>query len=170
MLVAGFAVLGGTTSIGSATAQQLAQSTPDQQVEQTQDRQAAIESSVHATRAAIEAMSADDCPPVSYADVLTKPDDTALIVCFARGQINNGNVTGAVATLERILLIAPDAANVRYLYAIALYDWTTSTKRNVSSTARSYCSAQTIRLASASMSWTETRTIIPARLTWPFRR
>lgn len=132
MLVAGFAVLGGTTSIGSATAQQLAQSTPDQQVEQTQDRQAAIESSVHATRAAIEAMSADDCPPVSYADVLTKPDDTALIVCFARGQINNGNVTGAVATLERILLIAPDAANVRYLYAIALYDWTTSTKRNVS--------------------------------------
>jgi predicted Zn-dependent protease len=38
-----------------------------------------------------------------------------------RAQIQEGNVKGALATLERVLLIAPEALNVRLLYAIILY-------------------------------------------------
>lgn len=58
---------------------------------------------------------------VTYEDVLTRPDDIDLNFAFAQGQIQRGELRGAAATLERILLINPDLPRVRLLYAIVLY-------------------------------------------------
>ncbi len=59
--------------------------------------------------------------PVTLAEVLRNPDDVSLNYRYARTQVAEGNLRGAAATLERILLIAPDAHNVRLLYAFVLY-------------------------------------------------
>ncbi len=57
---------------------------------------------------------------VKYSDVLKDPDNIALNFRFARQQVADGNVKGAAATLERILLIQPDLAAVRLFYAAVL--------------------------------------------------
>ncbi len=62
-----------------------------------------------------------ECPDFTFADVLSSPDDILLNTCYARQQIEEGNVRGSAATLERILLIAPNRADVRLLYAIVLF-------------------------------------------------
>jgi len=59
--------------------------------------------------------------PVTFAEVLRDPDDLALNFRYAQTQIADGNLKGAAATLERMLLIAPGAAPVRLLYAFVLY-------------------------------------------------
>jgi len=106
---------------GMASAQQVAQNSLDQQIDEAQQGTPALNDVRQATSAAISAMNDPNCPPVTFADVLSNPDDTALNVCYARKQIQDGNVKGALATLERVLLIAPEALNVRLLYAIILY-------------------------------------------------
>ncbi|NNL65641.1 MAG: hypothetical protein HKP30_05320, partial [Myxococcales bacterium] len=58
---------------------------------------------------------------VSYADVLADPDDIATSYQWARRQVREGELRGAAATLERILLLRPDLAAVRLLYAVVLY-------------------------------------------------
>ena len=58
---------------------------------------------------------------VSYADVLADPDDIAISYQWARRQVREGQLRGAAATLERILLLRPDLASVRLLYAVVLY-------------------------------------------------
>jgi hypothetical protein len=58
---------------------------------------------------------------VTYDDVLKNPDDVELNYLFAQSQVAAGDVRGAASTLERILLIAPDLARVRLLYAVVLY-------------------------------------------------
>lgn len=57
---------------------------------------------------------------VRYSDVLKDPDNIKLNFRFARQQVEDGNVKGASATLERILLIQPDLAAVRLFYAAVL--------------------------------------------------
>jgi hypothetical protein len=57
---------------------------------------------------------------VQYSDVLKDPDNIQLNFRFARQQVADGNVKGASATLERILLIQPDLAAVRLFYAAVL--------------------------------------------------
>lgn len=105
--------------VRSATAQT---ATPEQEVERADSRQGAVRDTLRSSQIAIDTLSDPDCPEVvSYADVLTAPDDVRLNVCYALTQIDDGNVTGAAATLERILLLAPQAANVRYLYAVVLF-------------------------------------------------
>ena len=59
--------------------------------------------------------------PATYEEVLRDPDNIELNLRFARGQINQGNFRGASATLERILLIAPNLQQVRLLYAVVLF-------------------------------------------------
>lgn len=59
--------------------------------------------------------------PVTYQDVLRDPDNIELNLRFARTQVAQGNVRGAAATLERILLIDPDLAQVRLFYAVVLF-------------------------------------------------
>ena len=63
----------------------------------------------------------DDGVDVTFAQVLADPDNIELNVRFALTQIRQGNVRGAGATLERILLIAPQIAEVRVLYAVVLF-------------------------------------------------
>jgi hypothetical protein len=58
---------------------------------------------------------------VTYDDVLAHPDDIDLNYAYAQIQIRNGDLHGATATLERIILINPDLPRVRLLYAIVLY-------------------------------------------------
>ncbi len=60
-------------------------------------------------------------PPVTFEQVLEDPDNIELNVRYALTQIRDGNVRGAGATLERILLIRPDLAVVRVLFAIVLF-------------------------------------------------
>jgi tetratricopeptide (TPR) repeat protein len=58
---------------------------------------------------------------VTYEDVLANPDNIDINFAYAQIQIARGDVRSAAATLERILLIAPDLPRVRLLYAIVLY-------------------------------------------------
>lgn len=60
-------------------------------------------------------------PRVTYQQVLEDPDNIELNVRYALTQIRDGNVRGAGATLERVLLIRPDIAVVRVLFAIVLF-------------------------------------------------
>ena len=80
----------------------------------------AIEQTVRASGRARD-FSVDDGAPVTYADVLKDPDNLDLNYRFARAQIQSGNVRGAAATLERILLIAAELVSVRMLYAVVLF-------------------------------------------------
>jgi hypothetical protein len=59
-------------------------------------------------------------PRIRYSDVLKDPDNIQLNFRFARQQVADGNVKGASATLERILLIQPELAAVRLFYAAVL--------------------------------------------------
>jgi hypothetical protein len=58
---------------------------------------------------------------VTYADVLKDPDNIDLNFRFAQTQIRQGNVRGASATLERILLLDPNRPEVRLLYVVVLF-------------------------------------------------
>lgn len=63
---------------------------------------------------------ARETPRIEYRDVLKDPDNIALNFRYARQQVQDGNIKGASATLERILLIQPDLAPVRLFYAAVL--------------------------------------------------
>ncbi|MDD5225765.1 MAG: tetratricopeptide repeat protein [Candidatus Omnitrophica bacterium] len=58
---------------------------------------------------------------VTYEDILKDPDNIALNARYAQDQIARGNLLGAAAALERILLLNPDLPDVRLLYAVVLY-------------------------------------------------
>lgn len=62
-----------------------------------------------------------DGPLVTYQQILADPDNIELNIRYALTQIRDGNVRGAGATLERILLIRPELATVRVLFAIVLF-------------------------------------------------
>lgn len=63
----------------------------------------------------------DEDTALTYADVLKDPDNTNLNFRYAKAQVARGNVRGAAATLERILLVSPNLAQVRLVYAIVLF-------------------------------------------------
>ncbi len=58
---------------------------------------------------------------LTYADVLAAPDDIELNTRWANQQVADGDLKGAAATLERILLIEPELTTVRVFHAIVLY-------------------------------------------------
>ena len=58
---------------------------------------------------------------VTYADILKDPDNIGLNVRYAQDQIARGELLSAAATLERILMVNPNLADVRLLYAVVLY-------------------------------------------------
>ena len=67
----------------------------------------------------------DDALPaagdVTYDQVLENPDDLMLSYRFALKQIEDGDLLGASATLDRLTLLAPQEPNIRALRAIVLY-------------------------------------------------
>lgn len=58
---------------------------------------------------------------VSYEQVLANPDDADLNYRYARGQVRKGDLKGAAATLERMLMVNPNQPRVRLFYAVVLY-------------------------------------------------
>jgi len=66
-------------------------------------------------------LSTDDGKGITFADILRDPDNIVLNFRWAKAQMAQGNIRGASATLERILILDPDLAPVRLYYAIVLY-------------------------------------------------
>ena len=58
---------------------------------------------------------------VTYQDILKDPDNVDLNIRYAKDQIARDEYHEAAATLERVLLIRPNLADVRILYAAVLY-------------------------------------------------
>ena len=121
-LIAGAAIRPGTAALAIA----LVAFAPTgwAQTEQTEAPARETGAAERAARAAGEALefgAGEEGAPVTYADVLRDPDNIELNFRFARTQVRAGNVRGSAATLERILLINPDLAQVRLFYAVVLF-------------------------------------------------
>ncbi len=109
--------LGLSTSLASAQGpnqnfEQEAQTPARTEQTQAQAAQSAAEASK------LEASEAD--MSITYDQILAKPDDVELNYRYARAQIARGELKSAAATLERVLLVNPDLAKVRLLYAVVL--------------------------------------------------
>ncbi|WP_374377515.1 hypothetical protein [Dongia sp.] len=59
--------------------------------------------------------------PVTYDQVLADPDNVELSYLYAITQIRRSDLLGASATLDRLILLAPNEANIRALRAIVLF-------------------------------------------------
>lgn len=53
--------------------------------------------------------------------ILAAPDDAELNIAYARAQIQQGNLSIAASTLERVLINEPNRHSIRLLYAVVLY-------------------------------------------------
>lgn len=95
--------------------------TPDIQNESTKPAQAqAVQK--NAFEAWAESLRFEEsAAPISYDEVLAHPDDADLNYRFARQQVRQGDLKGAAATLQRILLVNPNLPKVRLFYAVVLY-------------------------------------------------
>ena len=62
---------------------------------------------------ALAAEETGDGGLVSFQDVLANPQDAGLSFRYARQQVAAGNLTGATASLERMLIHNPDLHEVR---------------------------------------------------------
>lgn len=60
-------------------------------------------------------------PEVTYEQVLANPDDPGLNAAWARSQIAHGDLLGASATLERLLLVHPEIIEARLVHGLVLY-------------------------------------------------
>ncbi|HVE13500.1 MAG TPA: tetratricopeptide repeat protein [Elusimicrobiota bacterium] len=58
---------------------------------------------------------------VTYEQVLAAPDNPDLNYRYALAQARRGDLKGASATLERMLLVSPNQARIRLFYAAVLY-------------------------------------------------
>lgn len=58
---------------------------------------------------------------VTYEDVLKNPDDVDLNYRWAKRQVETGDLKGASATLERILMVKPGLTKVRLTFAVVLF-------------------------------------------------
>lgn len=83
--------------------------------------QASARQAAQAAQAAVDLRTVEDGTEVSYEDVLKDPDNLQLNFRFARWQVRRGDVRGAAATLERMLLVQPDLAPIRLFYGVVLY-------------------------------------------------
>ena len=99
----------------TATQQPPTQSQIREQSEQAERARAA------AAAAAVQEREKQAVRPVTFADVLKDPDNIELNFDYARTLVAQGDLKGAAATLERMLLTFPELAQVRLFYAIVLY-------------------------------------------------
>jgi len=85
-----------------------------------------------ASRAAME-VGLTAGPEVTWEQVRRNPDDPGLNAAWARTQILRGDLLGASATLERILMRYPDATEARLVFGLVLFrlDDTTTAKREL---------------------------------------
>lgn len=57
----------------------------------------------------------------TFEQIMQAPDDVDLNIAYARSMADSGQLLGAAAALERVLMLKPNAASVRLLYAVVLY-------------------------------------------------
>ena len=93
---------------------------PEKQIEIQKQEQGSQESATQAAREAKRARLGEGSD-VTWDQVLAHPDDIDLNYRFALTQIKQGNLRGAAATLERLLMINPALDQVRLVYAIVLF-------------------------------------------------
>ncbi len=99
----------------------LAQSTPSQQIPRDVERTTEGLRESTGTAARSERQAIPEGPAVTFQEVLRNPDDPRLNAAYARAQIRAGDLLGASATLERIILTHPEAADAKLLYAFVLF-------------------------------------------------
>ena len=102
-------------------AQQTNVQSPGQLREQRDQQQRVSGAGAAAAAAAIQKREQEGVRPVTYEDVLKDPDNVELNFDYARTLVAQGDLKGAAATLERILLNYPELAQVRLFYAIVLF-------------------------------------------------
>jgi len=81
------------------------------------------EKSSKASRAEAESakLSAGNGADVTFEQVAADPDNVDLNYRYAQTQVRHGNLKGASATLERILLVNPNLVQIRLFYGVVLY-------------------------------------------------
>lgn len=98
-----------------------AQAPPEQEQQRPVQGLREAERARRASEAAEQLRPLEPGEAVTYDDVLQHPDDIDLNYRYAQSQVAAGELRGAATTLERILLLEPDLARVRLLYAVVLY-------------------------------------------------
>jgi len=81
----------------------------------------AVQSDAEKLAAEAQKKLAEGSGDVTYAQVLEKPDDLELNYAYAKTQVRKGDLKGAGATLERILLVNPELHQIRLFYAVVLF-------------------------------------------------
>ena len=84
-------------------------------------RELEAQTEIQRAAAAARARAAVEGEEVTYERILADPDNIDLNFRYAKSQIARADLKGAAATLERILLVNPDLAQVRLLYGIVLF-------------------------------------------------
>ena len=102
---------------------------------------------------------------VTFEQVLADPDNIDLNFRYAETQIRKGDVRGASATLERILLIEPDLPRVRLLYAIVQFRL-----ENLAEAERELVRATKMEDGNSSVHWEHLAAILDARGDWSGER
>ncbi|MEO0959231.1 MAG: hypothetical protein AAFY66_12340, partial [Pseudomonadota bacterium] len=64
---------------------------------------------------------AEEPARIPFGAILQDPDNLDLTVAYARQEIDAGNLPGASAALERLLILYPAENTVRLLYAVTLF-------------------------------------------------
>lgn len=81
----------------------------------------AVQSDAEKLAAEARKKLSEESPDVTYAQVLESPDDPALNYAYARTQVRKGDLKGAAATLERMLMVDPGLDQIRLFYAVVLF-------------------------------------------------
>lgn len=115
------AVAAGLLTLGSLSLAPTIASAQDPDKTATEEADRARRESGEATGASGESRAVVAPSGVTYQDILKDPDNVELNVAYARDQVAAGDLKGASATLERVLLIAPGEAQVRAFYGLVLY-------------------------------------------------
>lgn len=98
-----------------------AQAPTDREVERLEEEERQRKARTRAAGKATERRPVEGAGDITFEDVLDDPDNLELNFRYAKAQIDSGNLTGAAATLERMLLIDPDLADIRVYYGLVLF-------------------------------------------------
>ncbi len=93
----------------------------DRDIRRTEKQIEIQEAIRNAAKQAALIKSLENKETVTYQDVLKDPDNILLNFRYAQAQVNRGDMVGASATLERILMVNPDLVPIRLFMANVLF-------------------------------------------------
>jgi tetratricopeptide (TPR) repeat protein len=114
----GLAVTWSVLHAPALRAQQINPTQPSEIREQAEQQERARAA---AAASSVQRREQEDVKIVTFDQVLKDPDNVELNFDYARTLVSQGDLKGASATLERMLLNNPELAQVRLFYAIVLY-------------------------------------------------